>query len=220
MKRKFLKLIPIILCLAILTVAYMPVSISASQSFLSLSVSQGGQTNTITEIPKAPPVYGKVSVKLEESGSIIQKGNIRLRFDYFLDPSAPGYDIHNVYVIDETSKEFLAGYLGKLDKEGNPVNPIDYQKWEDSLPHVWRNNPFVCVFVYVPPTITDTELQDKATTILNEAYRYWIIGLDMRGFRTAESVMTVKELTETEKVTYETKLASIKVSKEVFSLAP
>lgn len=196
---------------------YNRVDVQASKQSIGLSITQGIHE---AEDIKAPPVYGKAYVHLEESGCKIQDGNIRLRFDYYLDPSAVGYEKHHVYVIDETSKEFLAGYQGKVDERRNPLDQKDYDNWVNSLPHIWHNNPFVCVFVYVPPTLTDKEIQDKATAILNEAYRHWAVGLDMRGFRTAESAMTVKELTPTEKTTYDTKLTNLVNRKEVFDLAP
>lgn len=61
--------------------------------------------------------------------------------------------------MDETSAEWLSGYGGKLDVNGNPVNYDDYQHWLDSLPHIWVTNPALSHFIIVPREVDATYLE-------------------------------------------------------------
>jgi hypothetical protein len=198
----------------IFVILFNQVYVFARPIYMSISLSEN------VAPPKAPTVLGKVKVQLEASGCKLQEGNIRLRFDYFLDPSALGYSIHHVYVIDEASPVWLAGYKGTVSPDGTPVNQADYDTWVSSLPHIWRDNPFVCVFVYIDPTMTDLQIATKAVNILNEAYQYWGIKHDMRGFRTSESAKSNKTLTPEQITLYQSKLTDILNRKAVFTLAP
>jgi hypothetical protein len=75
---------------------------------------------------------------IEKSGSGVAKNVAKLRIDCFLNPDDPNYDkcYVNVPVIPPE------GYPGKVDKEGTPKDPKDYDAWLESLPHIWINAPF------------------------------------------------------------------------------
>lgn len=110
--------------------------------------------------------------KIEPTGCGIHKGRAKLRLDFFLNPDDPNYDKHHVYVVDETSKEYQRGYKGKVDDEGNPLDLEDYQKWEDGLPHVWRDNPFHSHFIYPDKDVGDADIKAKIESCLNYFYAF------------------------------------------------
>ena len=124
----------------------------------------------------------KAYAQLEPSGCCVYKGNIQLRFDLFLEPDAPGYDIHHIQVPDVNSEEFKAGYQGKVDEFGQPLDWDDYNAWRDSLPKVWQLNPFLSVFIFVDATTSDAEIVEREDLIIEQAYRYWVAnGFNLRG---------------------------------------
>lgn len=106
--------------------------------------------------------------KIDESGTVLERGLIRARVDMYLEPGDPGYDEHYVNVPDESSREFKAGYKGAVDAAGRPKDMDDYKSWLGSLPHVWRNNPFVCHFVRVGHEATTEQLAALAQEALDE----------------------------------------------------
>lgn len=106
--------------------------------------------------------------KVDESGSCIQGGLIRVRVNMYLEPGDPGYDEHYVSVPDESSAEFKAGYKGAMDAAGRPKDAAAHKAWLDSLPHIRRNNPFVNHFVYVGHETTAAELKALAQSHLDE----------------------------------------------------
>ena len=55
--------------------------------------------------------------------------------------------------------EPLPPYPGPVDKEGNPVDWDDYNDWYDALPHEWRLNPALCLFVRVDSATTVSDLE-------------------------------------------------------------
>ncbi len=97
--------------------------------------------------------------KIEPSGCGIHKDRTKLRLDFYLNPDDPNYDKAHAFVVDETSKEFQGGYKGKLDTEGSPIAPVDYQLWFGGLPHIWRDNPFHCHFIYPDKDATDADIK-------------------------------------------------------------
>lgn len=103
--------------------------------------------------------------KLNKESSLIHKGLIYLRYDLYLLPTAPYYSVQHIQTVDTTSPEYLAGYRGK---EGS------YQIWYNSLPKVWQDNPFICVFVSVPSTATQNEIKALGNEVLNKSYAAWI----------------------------------------------
>lgn len=105
---------------------------------------------------------------IEKSGCGIHKNRAKLRLDLLMNPDDPHYDKHHVYVpvIPE------GGYPGKVDKEGSPVDLVDYQKWEDSLPHIWQNNPFHCHFIYPERDTTDESIKQEIERCLDYFYAF------------------------------------------------
>lgn len=128
----------------------------------------------------------------------------------YLEPTDPRYSEHHVFVVDETSPKFSAGYHGMKD----PINQEDYQKWIDTLPHVWRDNPFHNHFVFVDSDITDGQVKKLVSDCLSEFFsvwsrgksilKYWQVKVDKPAFM--PKVLTSKELEDCE-----SKLAQIKV---------
>ena len=114
---------------------------------------------------------------LETSGCIVDKGMVRLRFDVFLDPDAPGYDQHHIQVpVYPNPDDPMEGYLGKVDeKTGEPIDWDDYNHWVDGLPKVWQDNPFVCVFVRFDADVTDEEIKARHTEVIEAAYESWVL---------------------------------------------
>jgi hypothetical protein len=98
-------------------------------------------------------------IVFEPSGTHVDNhGNLKARLDFYPEVGEKSYDSQHVFVIDEKSPEWQAGYKGELDKDGQPVDQKDFDLWEASLPHIWRTNPCVCHFVTVPPDIDKTNL--------------------------------------------------------------
>ena len=108
-------------------------------------------------------------VKVEPTGCCERKGMVQVRFCMYLEPGDYGYDKHHVQVpvIPEE------GYQGKVDERGSPIDIEDYNKWLDSLPKEWQNNPFHNHFIYVEPNATDKQILDIGEAFLTEAYQKW-----------------------------------------------
>jgi len=108
---------------------------------------------------------------IEPSGCGTHKDRAKLRIDLFLEVGDPNYDKAHAFVVDETCPEFLAGYQGKLDAEGNP-DPVVYDKWRDGLPHVWRDNPFHSHFIYPDKDATDAEIKAQIERVRDYFYTF------------------------------------------------
>ena len=107
--------------------------------------------------------------RVESSGCCERKGMVQVLYCFFLEPDDYGYEAHHVTVPDFTQGE----YKGEVDKDGNPVDMTDYQKWVASLPTIERDNPFhnhICCF---PSEISDQEIADKGKALLANAYAFW-----------------------------------------------
>ncbi len=130
-------------------VLYHPTTVRAG-GILSLDI---GISNVQPEIT-APTL----DIKFEPSGTHVKDGYLKIRLDFYPGPEDKSYESQHVFVVDESSPEYLAGYKGLLDKDGNP-DPIEYQKWLDELPHIWCTNPALCHFVIVPESVTKEQLQ-------------------------------------------------------------
>jgi hypothetical protein len=81
-------------------------------------------------------------------------------------------------VTDTTSKEYLAGYTGKVDKEGLPLKQADYDAWYNSLPKVYQLNPFHSHFAYFDPDVTDEEIKAEMNYHLPNFYKAYQDGWD------------------------------------------
>ena len=108
-------------------------------------------------------------VKVESSGVCERKGLVQVRFSFYLDEKDYGYEKHHVRIpiIPE------GGYPGKVNEMGAPSDEKDYQKWVNSLPKEWVNNPFHNHFIYVSPETPDDEIMDLGEAYLEEAYIKW-----------------------------------------------
>ena len=118
-----------------------------------------------------PSDIGKTGgyVVVEPSGVCKEKGMVQVRFAMYLYPDDYGYEKHHVQVPVIPA----GGYPGKVDKEGSPIDINGYNKWIDSLPKVWQNNPFHNHFILVEPTMSDEEIMNIGETFLREAYDKW-----------------------------------------------
>jgi hypothetical protein len=99
-----------------------------------------------------------LTIRFEPSGTHIKDGQLKIRLDFYPTENSKSYGYYLHWVVDTDSPEYLAGYLGKIDKEGNPVDIADYEHWLDSLSHKWQLNPCLSHFVKVPSDIDKSEL--------------------------------------------------------------
>ena len=168
---RYLVLATLSLIVALAVILMMPPSltIAANDNYLNITVS-GGEPMLLSDIP----ILGANGYAvLEPSGCYVEDGKISLRIDMFLDPSDANYYREHVYVIDETSKEYQAGYKGKLDKDEQPVDFADYDKWLNGLPHIWRDNPFHSHFINVDANTSDAEIKQKIEDTLDYFYSFY-----------------------------------------------
>ncbi len=201
--------------LVALIVTLFPVQVKIdSNGFLSVGIAKTNYQTLAADITEI-----KAYAQMETSGCCIYKGKVQLRFDLFLEPDAPGYEIHHVQVVDTNSEGFLEGYQGEVDREtGEPLDWYDFNRWWDSLPLVWQNNPFHSVFIFVDATTTDGYIKDKEAEILEQAYKYWILNLyDMAG---AYKVLPLDGLIDEESLSPEpaqlAKLNNLLANKAIF----
>ena len=108
---------------------------------------------------------------LDKSGCIERKGNVKVRLDFYLESDDPRYSDTYLQIIDVTSAEYLAGYPGKVDAEGNPLDEVAYQAWLDSLPRVWQLVPFHSHFVHLAPDFTNEDIKAEITFHLPNFYK-------------------------------------------------
>ena len=163
--KHILKILLILLALTALTVSFVPVSVMASQEYLSIIVS----SDIAAQIEPAPIDTSPPSldIRFEPSGTSVHKGDLKIRLDFYPQPEDKSYESQRVYVVDETSPEFLDGYKGEVDKDGNPIDWDDYQHWLDGLQHIWRVNPCLSHFLTVKPDITLAELDQIVSTMFS-----------------------------------------------------
>ena len=124
-------------------------------------------------------------IKFNPSGTHVKGDYLKVRLDIYPEPTDKTYAIHHVFVPDETSPQFIAGYPGAKDIEGNPKDPIAYKTWLDGLPHVWKLNPMLCHFVTVPSTITKSQLQTLVTAYFNKA-----------SLKTLDDALSISDITQ------------------------
>lgn len=100
-----------------------------------------------------------LTIQFAPSGTHVDsKGNLKIRLDFIPGPEDKSYAEQRVYVVDEASKEFLAGYKGKLNADNTPVNQVDYDIWWNNLPRIWRTNPALSAFITIPPSLSVSQL--------------------------------------------------------------
>jgi len=118
-----------------------------------------------------PSDIGKAGgyVVVEPSGTCERNGMVQVRLAMYLYPSDYGYEKQRVQVPVTPA----GGYLGKKDNMGQPIDTNDYNKWIDSLPKVWQDNPFHNHFIYVEPIMSDEQIMNIGEAFLKEAYAKW-----------------------------------------------
>ena len=104
---------------------------------------------------------------INKTGCCERKGNLQIRFDFFLDEDDPRYEDCHILVPDLSAGK----YTGKVDKDGNPTNQNDYDKWLASLPKVYQLSPFHSHFVYFDPDVTDEEIKAEMDYHLPNFYK-------------------------------------------------
>lgn len=107
--------------------------------------------------------------KIEPSGCGEHHGNVKIRLDFYLDPTDVRYEERHTLVPVIPPE----GYPGKVDEEGIPINQADYDTWLVSLPHIWQLAPFHSHFIYADPDVTDAEIQKIANFHLVNFYQAW-----------------------------------------------
>lgn len=154
MKKSFLITIGIIALIAILLGAWSPWSIHISMDNGYISISNG--------IAKAADLNNTAGwfVKFEPSGTQYRDGSLLIRLDLIPPDNTEAYKTHHVNVIDESSQDWLSGYPGEVYADGSPVDEDLYNKWIESLPHIWRTNPALCHFITVPREVDSTYLEN------------------------------------------------------------
>jgi len=114
----------------------------------------------------SPP---SLDIRFNPSGTHVDaQGNLKIRLDFYPGPEDKSYSEYHVEIADVNSAEYLAGYHGELDKNGEPVDPADYEKWYESLPKVWVTNPVLCHFLTIDPDITVEELDARIKTLFTD----------------------------------------------------
>ncbi len=115
---------------------------------------------------------------INKTGCCERKGNVQVRLDFYLEPEDPRYNELYLELVDTKSSEYLAGYKGKVDKQGNPIDQADYDKWYDSLPKVWQNTPFHSHFLYFDPDVTGEDIKAEMDFHLPNFYKAFQDGRD------------------------------------------
>jgi len=111
--------------------------------------------------------------RLVKSGCGIHKDRVKLRIDLFLDADDPYYTEHGqVWDINYNSPEWLAGYKGEVvDEEGTP-DPVKYQEWVNTLPHLWKIKAFHHHFIYPDLDATDEVIKTEIQRVLDYFYAF------------------------------------------------
>ncbi len=115
-------------------------------------------------------------VKVEESGTGVFHGNVKVRLAMSLEPGDARYGEHFVRVPVIPPE----GYPGEVKERNIPTNQADFDSWFDSLPKVWQNNPFHNHLIYADPDITDAEIKSQMEFHLPNFYRAWSEGRTIR----------------------------------------
>ncbi len=105
--------------------------------------------------------------KINPTGCEERKGLVKVRIDFYLDPADARYSERHIQVVDISSNKYLKGYTGKVN------DAVAYQKWLDTLPKVWQDNPFHCHFIQVAPDATDASILSLAKEHLVNFYEAW-----------------------------------------------
>ena len=152
--KKILIIIPVLI--AVILVWSMQISVKPGGGMLSVTLSNkvyaqdelGGDYDI---------VFNPTGTHFTDFTSKDDQGQLKIRLDFYPKEGTKAYEIHYVYMPIEP----LPPYPGKLDIDGYPIDLKEYELWYDSLPHEWRLNPALCLFVKI----------DRLTTVLDlESY--------------------------------------------------
>lgn len=91
-----------------------------------------------------------MKIAFNSTGTHLKKDQLKVRLDFYPDETEKTYQKHYVYVPVFPPE----GYPGKIDAEGNPVDPKAYNDWVAALPHIWKLNPCLCAFIRVGQDVT------------------------------------------------------------------
>lgn len=104
--------------------------------------------------------YGTYDIVFNPTGTHFYDNQLKIRLDFYPKEGTKAYEHQYVYMPIEP----IPPYPGEVDKDGQPLNWDDYNIWWDSLPHEWRLNPALCLFVKVDSTTTIADLQNYIET--------------------------------------------------------
>jgi len=107
-------------------------------------------------------------IKFNPTGTHVQKGFLRVRFDVFIDdPTSKTYSMFYIPVIDETSQEYLNGYKGERDMSKPSLKTSPYGLWLASLPRIWKITEALSYFVNIPETVVVDDLMEYITRLFD-----------------------------------------------------
>lgn len=163
----------IVMCTLLILSAVFPFPEATISSLLSIGLGT-------SKYAAAQPVStnGMAYAQVNKSGCHVHNGNCQIRLDFYLEPEDVRYYDRYLYLVDETSPEYLAGYPGEVDKDGNPVDQAEYDKWWEGLPRVWVNTPFHSHFVYLPADFTEDDIKAQIDIHLGNFYQAFQDGWD------------------------------------------
>lgn len=97
----------------------------------------------------------------------VHKGRVQINLNLYLDPVSSYYNYTLKYMPDENSPEFQAGYPGKVDKDGVPLDIDDYYNWlYNIVPWTWKAVPFHNHTIYCDKDTSEVELKDRIGEVL------------------------------------------------------
>jgi len=102
-------------------------------------------------------------IAFEPSGTHLKGDSLKIRLDLFPDVGEKSYAQNYVYVPVIP----VGGYPGKVGADGSPASQKAYDTWLAGLPHIWRLNPCLSVFVRVDENITSELL----TQFIGDVYK-------------------------------------------------
>lgn len=128
------------------------------------------------QIPSSMPALDLETggyVKVEPTGCCERKGMVQVRLSMYLYPGDYNYNKCHLWQPIIPAE----GYPGKVvDTMGTPASINDYNAWINSLPHEWIDVPFHNHFIYIEPSVSNTEILIMAKPLLEQAYSKWKSG--------------------------------------------
>lgn len=95
-------------------------------------------------------------IQFNPAGTHVDDGQLKVRFDFYPTEKAATYESQHLYVPTES-------YPGKVDKNGDPIDLIDYQLWLDNVSYEWVTYPALIVYIKVAESTTKEQLLDFIT---------------------------------------------------------